>query len=552
MPNLWDFLALGMIVLMVLMVVTGFSQLISPIQDMGAQSISLSPWDLPYYAGRSVFRMFCAIILALIVTFVLGALAAKNRIAEKIIVPIIDVLQSIPVLEFLQISIFFAVALFPGQMLGVELAAIMAVFVAQAWNMILSFYQSLKSVPAEYYEMAKILRLGTLKTFWKVEVPSARPGLIFNAMLSLSASWFAVVEAEVIQVGLNKAYLPGIGSYIKVAQDNGDMAALGYAILTMLIVILLYDHLIFRPMQIWVARYEDTFAERSDHWLLSLLANSKLLTTMRHWNGLSIIPFQAILRGLMLGLGVYLVYWFFSFYSTSNLHEFDIVLSEPKAWWIGIDKLVELMFLGLVSALRIFLVLFICLLVWVPIGVYIGVHRKLAKFVQPLIQVFAAFPPNALYPVLMYLVLEYQLNAEIWVFPLIMVGAQWYILFNVIAGMMVIPKEYILVVNSLHCSRALIWKRLYLPAIYPYLVTGVMTAAGAAWNATIMAELFSWDGQVISVTGLGAYMKQANELGQSSEVAWSVMIMCFYVMLINLLIWQPLYRYSTKRFQTEE
>ena len=220
-------------------------------------------------------------------------------------------------------------------------------------------------------------------------------------------------------------------------------------------------------------------------------------------------------------------------------------------WWIGSERLLMLIFLGFASALRILGVLIICLLVWVPIGIYIGSRSKLAKFCQPVIQILAAFPPNALYPLLMYLILSYKLNVEIWIFPLIMIGSQWYILFNVIAGMSVIPKEMKLAVNSLHLPRNIIWRRLYLPFVMPYLLTGTMTAAGAAWNATIMAELFTWNGTTLYATGLGSFMKQSSEAGATLDVAWSVIVMCAMVMLINFFVWQPLYRMVAKRFEQE-
>ena len=251
-----------------------FSQLSGPAVNMGEDTISLSFSELPYYAGRSVFRMLLAILLALIFTFLLGSLAAKNKLAEKIVIPMIDVLQSLPVLAFLQISVFLAITLFPKKVIGVELTAVVAILVAQAWNMILSFYQSLKTVPNEYYEMAKIIRLDAWKQFWKIEVPYARPGLLFNIMLSLSASWFAVVEAEVFYVHSTRVYLPGIGSYIKVAQDNGDISALGAAIVMMFMVIICYDQLIFRPVQAWIARYGEVSSEQ-EHWLLSIIDKTR-------------------------------------------------------------------------------------------------------------------------------------------------------------------------------------------------------------------------------------------------------------------------------------
>ncbi|MDA9832056.1 ABC transporter permease subunit [Gammaproteobacteria bacterium] len=547
-PNLWDFLAFLLIGMCFLMIGGGMNEVLSPAGDLSAKSISLDLEYLPYYAGRSVFRLFIAIVLAVIATFLIGALAVKNRVAEIIIIPIIDVLQSIPVLAFLQISVFFAVHMFPDRVLGVELAAIIAIFMAQAWSMILSFYQSLKSVPESYYEMAKIFRLSVWQVFWQIEVPSARPGLIFNAMLSLSASWFAVVEAEVMQIGHTRAYLPGLGSYIKVAQDQGDLGAIGCVILTMLLVILIYDHLIFRPMQVQVARYEDSVMDHQDHWLLTMIARAKSLGFLK-----KLLPFLkgAILLSMCVcGLwgGYVLAQWLWQVIIGLSMDSFSLSVDWEK-WWVGQDVLINLVWVTLISALRIVGILIICLLFCVPLGIFIGTKPVLAKYVQPVIQMLAAFPPNVLYPVMMYFVFEYELNPEIWVFPLIMIAAQWYILFNVIAAMLVIPKDYILVVRSLNCSRLMVWKKLYFPSIAPYLVTGLVTGAGGAWNATIMAELFTWNGKVVHATGIGALMKMANEQGDGVLVAWTVIMMCMVVMVVNILVWQPLYEYTTKRFQ---
>jgi NitT/TauT family transport system permease protein len=547
-PNFWDFLAFILIGCLFLMIGSGINEVMSPSGDLSASSISLDVEYLPYYAGRSVFRMFTAIVLAVIATFLIGALAAKNRLAEMIIVPIIDVLQSIPVLAFLQISVFFAVYLFPDRVLGVELAAIIAIFVAQAWSMILSFYQSLKSVPESYYEMAKIFRLTVWQVFWKIEVPSARPGLIFNAMLSLSASWFAVVEAEVVQIGHTKAYLPGLGSYIKVAQDQGNLSAIGHVILTMLGVILIYDYLIFRPMQVQVARYEDSIMDHQEHWLLTMISRAKSLTLLKQLLPFFRVGMWLILTILGVWCGYFILQWFWQLSMELSGPSFSVSVDWDK-WWVGEDVLINLVWVTLVSALRIVGVLMICLLFCVPLGIFIGTKPTLAKFVQPVIQMLAAFPPNVLYPVMMYFVFEYQLNPEIWVFPLIMIAAQWYILFNIIAAMLVIPKDYILVVRSLNCSRMMVWRKLYFPSIAPYLVTGLVTGAGGAWNATIMAELFTWNGKVVHATGVGALMKIANEQGDGVLVAWTVIMMCLVVMVVNILVWQPLYDFAIKRFQ---
>ncbi len=547
-PNLWDFLAFVMVGCAFLMIAGGIHEVMSPAEEFSASDISLDIWFLPYYAGRSVFRMFAAIVIAVIATFLIGALAAKNRLAEMIIVPIIDDLQSIPVLAFLQISVFFSIYLFPDRVLGVELAAMIAIFFAQAWSMILYFYQSLKTVPESYYEMSKIFRLTVWQVFWKIEVPTARPGLIFNVMLSLSASWFAVVEAEVIQIGHTKAYLPGLGSYIKVAQEQGNLKAIGFVIMTMLLVILIYDYVIFRPMQVKIARYEDSILEHHDHWLLTMLSRASSFKVLRN-----IWPyFKKLLLGALIVVGIYVCYvsvnWLWHLMDGSFIEHFSWKVDWGK-WWVSEDVLKNLVYVTFVSAVRIIGVLLLCLLLFVPLGIYIGTKPVLAQFVQPIIQMLAAFPPNVLYPVMMYLVFEYRLDPEIWVFPLIMISAQWYILFNVIAAMLVIPKDYLLVVSSLKCSRSMILRKLYLPSVAPYIVTGLVTGAGGAWNATIMAELFTWNGKVVHATGVGSLMKIANEQGDSVLVAWSVLMMCLVVMVVNILVWQPLYNYTIKRFQ---
>lgn len=526
--------------------------------------ISLSPWELPYYALRSVLRMLIALVLSLLFTFVFGTWAAKSRQAERIIIPLIDILQSVPVLGFLSITVTGFIVLFRGSMFGPECAAIFAIFVAQVWNMALSFYQSLRTVPHDLVEAAHMFQLSAWQRYWRVEVPFAMPGLLWNTMMSMSASWVFLVAAEAFPVGKYSVTLPGIGSYISVATAHADKAAIGYVIIAMVLVIALYDQILFRPLIAWAEKFkteaalDDVYPEswlldlfQRTRWLLwvgrffgqlqELLLNLPLLTKTRK-------PRQRKPQPLWLAR---LHQWLWNILITLAVTAILVALCRyiynSVPWRETIDVLGQ----GLVTTARVMTLILLSSLIWVPIGVWIGMRPKVSAVVQPVLQFLAAFPANLLFPVAVMLILKYHLNVNIWTSPLMILGAQWYILFNVIAGTNMIPKNMHHAVGSLSIKGWLWWRRFMLPAIFPYYITGAITAAGGAWNISIISEAVSWGHVHLHAMGLGAYIDAAYRAGDFQRLALGIAVMSLLVLLINRIIWRPLYNLADSRYRIQ-
>jgi NitT/TauT family transport system permease protein len=558
--GLWDLFALIVIVGLIFLLAWAGQQMSSPYHLGEPIKISLEPSALPSYALRTVFRMFIALIFSLLFTFIFGTLAAKSRQAEKLIIPAIDVLQSVPVLSFLSITVVGFIKLFPNSLLGPECASIFAIFTAQAWNMALAFYQSLKTLPHELLEASHMFQLSSWQRFWKVEVPFSLSPLLWNMMMSMSASWFFVVLSEAISVSNQDIRLPGVGSYIAVAIEQANTEAVLFAILGMLIVIVLYDQLLFRPLLAWSEKFKiEDFPTETPYssWFVNLLVRANIVKALGE--GVSRLTDLFInarvfrkrknrrLREINYSWEKRLNYlWnallgFFVLCSGAWLMHF--ILAEVSWREVG-----YVLFLGMVTSIRVVVCIVISSVVWIPIGVYIGKRVKLAKCLQPVIQILAAFPANLIYPVVVIAIVTYQLNTEIWLTPLMILGTQWYILFNVIAGAMNIPRELNLAASNLQLKGWLWWKRLALPAIFPYFITGVVTAAGGAWNASIVAEWVSWGPTTVKAIGLGAYIHQYTNAGDFPKIALGTSMMCLFVLAFNQLLWRPLYRLAESRY----
>lgn len=521
--------------------------------------LSLSPAVLPEYALRTVIRMFIALFFSILVSMILGAWAAKSRKAEQIIIPAIDVLQAVPVLSFSALTVTGFIQIFPGSLLGPECACIFAIFTAQVWNIIFSFYQSLKMLPHDLREVSVMFQLSAWQRFWRLEVPYAIPNLLWNMMVSMSASWFIVVFSEAIAVAHQEIRLPGVGSYIAIAIDKQDMHAVLYAILTMVVVIFLYDQLLFRPLIAWSEKFRMEPSEEQGYQsrLLDWIHESYLYKPLYHW-------FSVFRYGFidLFGLNRYLRHSYKSRYG-------DAGAESSYVWnaliWISIvltvfvcsyyvyehqafSELQHVFFLGAITALRVIVLIIFSSLIWIPIGVAIGLRSRLAQTMQPIIQFLAAFPANLFYPLFVIAIVKYQLNPEIWLTPLMILGTQWYILFNVIAGATMIPTDLKLLTANFHVNGWLWWKRLAIPAIFPEFLTGAVAAAGGAWNASILAEWASWGNDTLQATGLGQYIRAQTISGDFTKLMLGTLMMCFYVLLFNYLIWRPLYRFSQERF----
>lgn len=563
-PNYWDMIALLFALGLIMLLAWQAKQMTAPYELGQVIPISLNPENLPGYAMRTVLRMLIALLFSLLFTFTFGTWAAKSKRAERIIIPFIDILQSIPILGFLSITVVGFISLFPASMLGPECAAIFAIFTSQAWNMALGFYQTVRAVPTELREAARMFHLSAWQRFWRIDVPFSMPGLLWNMMMSMSAGWFFVVASEAVSVSNQQILLPGIGSYIAVAIKTANMHAILYAVLTMLIVILIYDQLLFRPLVAWAEKFKteqigDEHEARS--WIINLLHRTRLLrylgmklthlfdafvnmaplrskpkpsvltadyTRFNRWLGI-------VWNGALI-LSVLSVIVFATHYVLNNIP-------------LGAVKHVFL--LGLVTTVRVFILIILCSLVWVPIGVWVGLRPNVAKFIQPIAQFLAAFPANLLFPFVVILIVKFHLNVNIWVTPLMILGAQWYVLFNVVAGASVLPKELLQVADNLGLKRWLRWRRLILPGIFPYYMTGAITAVGGAWNASIVAEVVQWGDTKLTATGLGAYISEYTAAGDFMHIALGIGMMCVLVLFFNRLVWRPLYVMAETRFQLD-
>lgn len=558
--NRWDLLLLVLIFAVIFFLGWAGSQMATPYQLGDQLPISLDPANLPFYALRTVIRMFIALIFSILFTFVVGALAAKNRRAEQLIIPAIDILQSIPVLSFISITVTGFIRLFPDSLLGPECASIFAIFSAQVWNMTFGFYQSLKTIPYDLIEVSSMFRLSPWQRFWKVEVPFSMSGLIWNMMISMSASWFFVVLSEAISVAHQDIRLPGVGSYIALAISARDLHAVGYAILTMVIVIFLYDQILFRPLLAWSEKFRiEQSPDDSEYqsWLIDWIRSSRLM--------------KRVTEGVAILTGSFVNARWFRVGENKAVKEINVkkqkrndriwssivILSIVFCSWLllkfildelKVSDIFHVFLLGAATGTRVIILVFLSSLLWIPVGVWIGLRPRIAQRIQPVIQFVAAFPANLFYPLFVIAIVRFNLSVEIWVTPLMILGTQWYILFNVIAGASRIPRELYLAADNFGLKGWIWWKRLALPGIFPFYITGAITAAGGAWNASIVAEWVSWGNTTLKATGLGEYIQASTMAGDFPKIALGTAMMCIYVLAFNHLIWRPLYRLAEERF----
>jgi len=554
----WDLLAFIVVIGLIVFLGETSRGLFAPLSALELTPISLDPKYLPEYAARTTFRMFAALALSLLFTLTYATWAAKSERAGKLLVPILDILQSVPILGFISITVVFFMSLAPGRVLGAEFAAIFAIFTSQAWNMAFSFYQSLRTVPVELIEAAESFRLSPWMRFWQLEVPFGMPALIWNMMMSMSGGWFFVVASESISVGHTTVALPGVGSYIALAIAQKNLAAIGWAIATMAIVILAYDQLIFRPLVAWVDRFrveQEPGARVPDSWALTMMRRSRLIQT-------ATLAFHAAVM----------------FTSRAVKRKDRPVVqaaNKPKRSldWLWVSLIVAAVVLGLwhivvvliqntplrealqvgglamLTMLRVFVLIALASLVWVPIGVWVGMRPRAAQIVQPVAQFMAAFPANLLFPIAVYGIVKWKLNPDIYLSPLMILGTQWYILFNVIAGASSIPAEMRYVAANFRVRGWLWWRRVALPAILPFYVTGAITASGGSWNAAIVAELATWGDTQIQARGLGSYIAEATTAGDFHRIVLGIGMMSLFVVVINRLFWRPLYYYAERKYR---
>jgi NitT/TauT family transport system permease protein len=500
---------------------------------------------------------------SLVFTFTYATLAAKSRRAEIVLIPLLDVLQSVPILGFLSFTVTFFLGLFPGSILGAELAAIFAIFTSQAWNMAFSFYQSLRGVPRDLNEVTEGFQLSGWQRFWQLDAPFAMPALIWNMMMSMSGGWFFVVASEAISVGDTTIKLPGIGSYLALAIERKRIDAVFAAVVAMAIVILLYDQLLFRPLVSFGSRFRVELSAgqvEARSWVGRVFARTRWLRALTNpptelFQGIALLRLQLPRRNLhpsppnrtlsriidVLWLLVIaaLIVW-------AGKQIFDYVRTELSLRDLAVA--VEYTFF---TMLRVIVMMALATVVWVPVGIWIGLRPRIAEKVQPLAQFLAAFPANVIFPIVVILILRYSLNPDIWLTPLIVFGTQWYILFNVIAGASAFPNDLKEAVAGFQIRGWEWWKSVMIPAIFPFYVTGALTASGGSWNAAIVAEYAKWGDKTVAAHGIGAYIAKATEDGDFPKIVLGVAVMSIFVILFNRLLWRPLFGLAERRLRLD-
>jgi NitT/TauT family transport system permease protein len=523
--------------------------------------ISLSPSNLPYYAARSLLRMFIALFFAYAFSLGYAYLAARSQRARRVMIPALDILQSVPVLGFLAITVTFFVALFPGSELGFECASIFAVFTSQAWNITFSFYHSLISQPPEFDEASKLMGLSKWKRFWTVDVPGGAIGLVWNGMMSFGGSWFFLTASEFISVSHHKYTLPGVGSYVGVAESEGKLKYVVYGIITMIIIILVVNFFFWRPLVAYVEKFRVEQSEselkakslflnalRSTSWPAALGRGRRVLAkpvnrVMGRATGIddrSLATHEARRRAadvaftvvvtLLLGYGLY------------------AMLSYVATGSDGLAVFGTTFYDGFLTFLRVAVVVAVSSVIWIPVGVWIGFNPRVAQFMQPIVQVLASFPANFIFPFAIVIFLDIGLSLNFGAIVLMALGTQWYVLFNVIAGASAVPSDLKEAMDNLGVRGFGRWKRFILPAIFPAYVTGAITAAGGAWNATIVAEIITYDNHTLIARGLGSFISLNGGTTRLPELFAGLLVMSFYVTGLNVLLWRRLYKLAETKF----
>ncbi|HYW43588.1 MAG TPA: ABC transporter permease subunit [Bryobacteraceae bacterium] len=523
--------------------------------------IELHPSVLPKYALFSVARLAVAYVVSLAFTLAYGYVAAHNARAERIMVPLLDTLQSIPVLSFLPPLMLAMVTLFPSRQLGVELGSILLIFTGQVWNMTFSVYSSFRSVPRELLEAAQVYRLSWWQKFVQIELPYAAIGLVWNSMMSVAGGWFFLMACEMFVLGNRDLRLPGLGSYLQTAANAGDTHAIVWGVLAMIAVIVLMDQTIWRPVIAWSEKFKFEQVEAAQtprSPILSLLRHSRILARVRRATvapvgealDLYFARREALPRGRPMGR------W--SSQAVRALAALGVlgVLYAVVKMGILLARLSLPEFAGILRGagatfLRVEFVLALAALWTVPVGVAVGLRPRLAAVAQPIAQIAASVPATALFPIVLLVLIRLGGGLGIGSIVLLLLGTQWYILFNVIAGASAIPTDLKEVCQVCRLVRVERWRKLLLPAIFPYLVTGFVTASGGAWNASIVAEYFRFRGQTFSITGLGAVISRATDTGNFPALLAATIVMASMVVTVNRLLWRRLYALAATRFSLD-
>ncbi len=522
--------------------------------------IQLNPGVLPKYAFYSVARIMLAYLISLAVAIVYGYIAARNAKAERILIPLLDTLQSIPVLSFLPGVMVAMIALAPTKQLGVEMGAILLIFTGQVWNMAFSFYSSLRSIPPEMMEAAQVYRLSWWQRLIQLELPYAAIGLIWNSIMSVAGGWFFLMACEMFVLGNRDLRLPGLGSYLQTAANAGDTGAILWGVAAMITVVVLMDQLMWRPIIAWAEKFKFEQVEAAEtprSPILDLLRRSRLIS-----RGARAVAFPArealtlhfantaapsrvpagktrmwITRSLagLVAAGV-----FYAFVRMVIILA-GLSSSDMGGIFVGAGA----------TFLRVEVSLLLAGLWTIPVGVYVGLRPRLSAIAQPIAQVAASVPATALFPIVLLVLIRMGGGLGIASIVLLLLGTQWYVLFNVIAGASAIPTDLKEVCDVFRLGRAQRWRNLFLPAIFPFMITGFVTASGGAWNASIVAEYFHFRGQTISTTGLGATISRATDSGNFPVLAGATVVMAVMVVTMNRLLWRRLYALAATKYRLD-
>ncbi|MBR8834049.1 MAG: ABC transporter permease subunit [Stigonema ocellatum SAG 48.90 = DSM 106950] len=551
-------LAVVSLILAIVRTASNFSGAFNP-----SQTISTNISALPGYTAQTMIRMGLAYFLSLVFTLIYAYAAYQSRIAALILIPLLDILQSIPVLSFLPGVVLALIALFPGQRIGVEIASILLIFTGMTWNMTFSFYQSLRGIPQELLEAAQIYRLNLWQRFWTLELPAGAIGLVWNSVMSFAGGWFFLIAIESFTLGDHDFRLPGLGSFLKTAADQGDFKAILWGSAVLVGVIVAIDFFVWRPLIAWAEKFKVEMVEAQNtpqSWVLDILLRSPTLQILRTR---LVQPFQTALdygfirafpirplpvnRQGSLNLPGFLNWLFVSGFALIVLWgTWEAALLLKNLGWADWLQVIQG---AMLTAFRVITALILSLLWTVPVGVAIGRNPRLAGFLQPLVQIVASYPATAVFPILLLWLTRIPGGPAIGSVALMMLGTMWYILFNVIAGAQSIPSDLLEAAAVYKLSRLQRWQTLILPGIFPYLITGIITAVGGAWNASIVSEYVTFQGRVINTPGLGSTISQATAKGNFALLLAATTVMSLLVVITNRLVWRPLYKLAQDKYQ---
>ena len=523
--------------------------------------VNLSLSFLPSYALQTLVRMLAAYLVSLAFSLLYAYVAYRSSLWSKVLIPLLDILQSIPVLSFLPAVVLALVGLFPGQRLGIEIASILLIFTGMTWNMTFSFYQSLSSIPKELIEASQVYRLGAWQRFWTLELPSGVVGLVWNSVMSVAGGWFFLMQTESFTLSNRDFTLPGLGSFLKAAADAGDNRAIFSGLVVLIGIITIIDYFVWRPLIAWAEKFKNETVEAAQVPESRVLDFLRRSPTMRIISDRLLMPIsEAVNHSFRRKAPSSLI----SLHKTSQwINWFNwllvglagfIVLSGASSAiallsHMPLNSWKQVAIGALFTAIRVFIVLIISLIITVPIGVSIGRNPKLAQFLQPIVQIAASVPATALFPILLLGLANIGGGLDIGAVILMTLGSMWYILFNVIAGAQAIPSELFEAARVYKLSPLERWRTLILPGIFPYLVTGIITAVGGAWNASIAGEYIKFQGRVLTATGLGSTITQASDVGDFPLLLASTIVMSLLVVTTNRLVWRPLYRLAQAKYQ---